>query len=338
MKVAVVGLGRMGRRHVQAVRDLGADIVGAADPREENARIAADEHHLAPSVMFRDATELLRATRPECLVVATTAPGHCPITLAAIDAGVGFVLCEKPLASSLAECDAMVAAARRQGTRLAVNHQMRFMDQYLEAKRILESPEFGGWASINVIAGNLGIAMNGTHYFELLRWLASETPSTVNAWFAAEKVASPRGPEFSDRAGQVRVATPSGKRLYLEAGADQGHGVRVTYAGGTGMLVADELAGQIEYSTRLAEHRALPTSRYGMPGTSERHAVTPADAVLPTRRVLEALLAERDYPTGEDGRTAFETLVAAFVSSESGGATVDLRSTQLPRERRFDHA
>jgi hypothetical protein len=132
--------------------------------------------------------------------------------------------------------------------------------------------------------------------------------------------------------------TESRKRLYLEVGADQGHGVRVTYAGATGWLVTDELGGRMEYSTRIAEHQALPTSRYGMPGTLERREVAPADAVAPTRSVLEALWADKDFPTGEDGRAAVETLVAAYLSAEQGGVPVEVRGDALPRERRFDYA
>jgi hypothetical protein len=69
-----------------------------------------------------------------------------------------------------------------------------------------------------------------------------------------------------------------------------------------------------------------------------RLEVAPADAVVPSQRVLEALVAEREFPTGEDGRTSLETLVAAYVSSESGGSSVRVQDNELPRSRRFDYA
>jgi predicted dehydrogenase len=336
MKAGVVGLGRMGRRHVQALRDLGAEIVGVADPFEDNARLAAKEHQLPNDALFRDAGELLRARTLDCLVVATTAPGHAPITIQAAVAGVKHIVCEKPMASSLAECDQMIEVCRRHGAKLAINHQMRFMEQYLEAKRLIEAPEFGGWSSINVIAANFGLAMNGIHYFELFRWLTGEIPAQVTAWFSREPVKSPRGPQFSDRAGQIYLSVASGKRMYLEAGDDQGHGIRVVYAGRNGMLIADELGGRIEHVVRQPEHRELPTTRYGMPADTQQLAVAPADAVVPSKRVIDALVSGRDYPTGEDGRTALEVLVAAFVSAESGNVPTAIRA--LPRERRFDYA
>ncbi len=331
MKVAVVGLGRMGRRHVQAARDLGAQIVGVADPVEDNAKLAASEHQLPSSVVFRDIDELLRAGTPDCLIVASTAPSHAPLTIKAAEAGVKHIVCEKPMASSLTECDQMIDTCRTHGTKLAINHQMRLMEQYTEAKRLIEAPEFGGWSSINVIAGNFGLAMNGIHYFELFRWLTGETPAQVTAWFSREPVKSPRGPQFSDRAGQIYLSTPSGKRMYLEAGDDQGHGIRVIYTGRNGMLIADELGGRIEHVVRPAEHRELPTTRYGMPADTRMIEVAPADAVVPSKRVLDALMSGGDYPTGEDGRTALEVLVAAFVSADAGSVPTKFTPTALPR-------
>jgi predicted dehydrogenase len=337
MKAAVIGAGRMGRRHVQCVRDLGLELVGVVDPRRESLAEAAKEYGLDDRSLFESPDAVL-ALKPEVVIVASTAPGHAPLTVKAAEAGAKYILCEKPMACSLAEADRMIEVCAARGAHLAINHQMRVMDQYTTIREILEAPDFGGWSSITACAGNFGIAMNGSHYFELLRWMAGEAPHEVTAWFDGPPVASPRGAEFSDRAGSVRVSTKSGKRLYLDVGAEQGHGVRVVYGGRFGMAVADELKGTIHVSVRADEHRALPTTRYGMPSVDRVIEVAPADAVAPSRRVLERLLAERDYPSGEDGRLALATLVAAFVSNESGHKPVTIDSDSLPRDRRFDYA
>src|SRR5947209_5488247 len=74
-------------------------------------------------------------------------------------AGARFILGEKPLAASRADCDRMLAACRRHGVRLAVNHQMRFMEQYTEPKRLVQTEEFGGLSSVIVIAGSSSRAL-----------------------------------------------------------------------------------------------------------------------------------------------------------------------------------
>jgi predicted dehydrogenase len=238
------------------------------------------------------------------------------------------------MAVSLEECDRMIDLCRRHGVTLAVNHQMRFMEQYTLPKNIVNTPGFGGLASITVVAGNFGMAMNGTHYFEMFRYMTDEPPAEVCAWFSPDKIPNPRGPAFEDRAGSVRAVTASGKRFYMDASHDQGHGMQVTYAGRHAILWVDELAGEGRLVARKAEHRRLPTTRYGMPWEETRLAIRPADVLKPSEAVLKALLEGRNYPSGEDGRLAVAVLVAAHVSCERGGAPVHLDGT-LPRERVF---
>ncbi len=230
----------------------------------------------------------------------------------------------------------MIETCERHGVRLAVNHQTRFMPQYLTARRILQSEDFGSWTSITVVAGNVGLAMNGVHYFELLRWLSGEIPSEVAAWLSDDRTPNPRGAQFQDAAGAIRVTTPSGKRLYMDIGADQGHGIRTVYAGRTGMLVADDLSGRLQLAVRGREHRALPTARYGMASEESSLQLAPADAVAPTRSVLEALIAGGDYPTGEQARTAIATLVAAHISNQHDHRAVSTNGS-LPRDLRFQY-
>ncbi len=84
--------------------------------------------------------------------------------------------------------------------------------------------------------------------------------------------------------------------------------MHVTYAGPHGRLDIDELAGTAQLVVRKPEHRDVPTTRYGMPYEEHALTITPADAVAPTRAVLEALLAGKNYPDGAVGRMAVEVL------------------------------
>jgi hypothetical protein len=122
----------------------------------------------------------------------------------------------------------------------------------------------------------------------------------------------------------------------MDIGADQGHGIRILYAGRTGMLMGDELSGQMHLSLRQAEQRELPTARYGMPSEDSSFLLPPADTIDPTRCLLEALIAGRDYPTGEQGRAAIATLVAAHVSDQDGHREVSTGQA-LPRELEFQY-
>lgn len=338
MRAGLLGLGRMGLRHLEVLRALKLDVVGVADLQEQARAKAASDCGVPAGALFADARKMIETTKPELLVVATTAPSHAEFVCLAAANGAKAILCEKPMAVSLAECDRMIEACKASGTLLAVNHQMRFMEQYTKAKDIVEDPSFGGLGSATVVAGNFGIAMNGSHYFEMFRYLTDEMPVQVAAWFSSETVANPRGAQFEDRAGSVRITTAKGRRFYLDASSNQGHGMHVTYAGPFGRLVVDELAGKAQLVVRKAEHRNVPTTRYGMPYDEHAIEITPADSVAPTRAVLEALLAGKNYPDGTVGRMAVEVLAAAYASNEQGGKTIELASANLPRDRKFPWA
>lgn len=334
MRTAIVGLGRMGMRHVGIIRATALQLVGVCDASRaafEGARSLG----LSESIFFDDAARMLAETRPSLVVVATTAESHASLVQQAAGAGATHILCEKPLATSLAECDEMIAACAAAGAKLAVNHQMRFMEQYTVAKAIAARPEFGGLGSVLVSAGNFGIAMNGTHYFEMFHYMTGEEPARVSAYFSSESVPNPRGAQFIDAAGCVRIESTSGKRFYLDCSADQGHGMLVVYTGRNGRITVDELSGELAHVQREDQYAALPTTRYGMPYVRHSRQIAAADALAPSRAVLDALLSGMNYPNGEDGRRAMAILIAAHVSHDAGGAPVDLRRVELPRDRRL---
>jgi len=338
VKTVVIGTGRMGRRHIQVVQDLGLNLVGICDLNIEALSLAAKEYGVSPELCFSDVNYLFRQTGPECVIVATTAPSHCEYTCLAAESGAKYILCEKPMAVSLAECDKMLEACARNDTKLAVNHQMRFMEQYTKPKGIIESDTVGGLSSITVVGGNFGMAMNGTHYFEMFRYMTGVATVEVSAWFSPGRVPNPRGPRFEDHAGAVRLTSCNGKRFYMEIGADQGHGVHVIYAGPYGQLVVDELAGNIKLITRGEEYRNLPSTRYGMPAIEKTFKIEPADVIKPSRDVLNALLNTTNFPTGDDGRLAVSVLVGAYVSDENGHRPVRIDEQPLPYERIFPWA
>jgi predicted dehydrogenase len=334
MKACVIGVGRMGRRHIAAARGAGFELAGIFDMSPEAIATTLAECDVPKSIVFSDAKQMLQAVRPDAAVISTTAPSHCELVCTAAEAGVLNILCEKPMASSLQECDRMIAACSAAGARLAVNHQMRFMAQYTDIKVLAGTPEFGGLRSMVVTAGNFGLAMNGSHYFEAFRYLTNESVKEISCWFDPNNVPNPRGPQYVDRSGQLRGISASGARLMMELGADLGHGVQVVYGCRNGQILVDELAGVVRGIHRLPEYRDLPTTRYGMPATEFNRRIAQAEVMKPTEDLWRAMLAGGSYPDGENGRHSVAVLVAAYLSGEEGGRQVVL-DDRLPLERKF---
>jgi len=317
----------MGASHFKAIQACAdANIVAIGDIKLEsceNLKLRFPKA-LRSSSIYTDLTSLLDSENLELLVISTTSDCRPGLTIEAIRRCVPKILCEKPLATSLAGAKEMQDSAEGSLVHVAVNHQMRFLPQYLIPKALLDSEAYGCLKSMHVVAGNFGMAMNATHYFEAFRFLTAESPAYVSAWFDSAILPNPRGPQFQDVSGCIRVTTASGRRLYIDASADQGHGVQVTYMGRNGRITVDELTGSMTTMVRSAENREAPTSRYGMPVEIQQRQIPPVELVESTKAVLQALLAGAGYPTLDDATLAVKTLVAAYHSHRKGGVPVRL--------------
>ena len=78
MKTAIIGVGQMGSRHIQVVRDLGLELVGVCDQRGEALTEAGNEHGVQTDQRFADVPTLLEQTRPDCVIIATAYSHQSP--------------------------------------------------------------------------------------------------------------------------------------------------------------------------------------------------------------------------------------------------------------------
>src|SRR5262245_51651211 len=113
MKAAVIGAGRMGKRHMQNVIELGLELAGICDQRQDALESASGEFRLQPQQCFVNPVELIERIHPECIIIATTAPAHAALTRLAAEQGVKYILCEKPMANSLSQCKDMIDVCKK---------------------------------------------------------------------------------------------------------------------------------------------------------------------------------------------------------------------------------
>ena len=139
IRVAIIGLGVMGRNHARILDELdGAELVAVADPSSE-AMTWARKHHLTPYKSYRD---LFQREQIEAVTIAVPTRFHLEVGLAALDRGL-HVLMEKPIAADLTEARQLVGEAKRQGTVFAVGHVERFNPAVRELKRRIDAGEVG---------------------------------------------------------------------------------------------------------------------------------------------------------------------------------------------------
>lgn len=335
LRTGIIGLGRMGQRHLTIARQLNMQIAGLADISPEAIEAAVSMCPGDAPSTFANAEAMIDALELDALIIATTAPFHAAPVIRAARKGVKYILCEKPMAISIAECEAMIAACKENGTVLGVNHQMRFMEQYTKVRELIGAPELGELSSIVVSGSNFGLAMNASHYFEMFRYLTGQPVVEISAWLEDERIENPRGPQFLDASGRLLARNAAGHGLYIDFSVHSGWGLRVCYICRNGQIQVDEISGRLEIWAREEQYRELPTSRYGMPASYAKKTIEAADSIAPTRAVWEAMIAGADYPTGEDGLHSLRCMVSAHLSHEKNGARVALFEADAVQTRKF---
>ena len=143
VRIGVVGLGRLGRRHAEnlAFRVEGAHLVAAASPIAEERDWA--EKALNGAATYPGLPELIDHPGLDAVWLVTPTSLHADQVIASIRAGK-HVFCEKPLALDPADCDRAIAvAAERPSQIVMVGFMRRFDPAYAEAKRRIEAGELG---------------------------------------------------------------------------------------------------------------------------------------------------------------------------------------------------
>lgn len=340
LRAAVIGCGRMGQRHVEALMQLEqkTDVVGIADQIEDNLKQTIENLKLDKTQTFLDGFELIESLKPDLLVIATTAPSHHAFTIAAAKAGVPYILCEKPMAVSIEQAKEMIDVCKAHNARLAINHPVRFTEADIEIKNLMTSEKMGGLNAIHVSAGNFGLAMNVSHMLEMFRFISGDFPETVQAWFDKDIVPNPRGDQFEDRSGFLKIKTKSGKTLTVNSSAENGHGIVTSYVGKYGQIALNNLTGDALIAHRKEECRDRPTTLYGLPAENVTHKYQSSDLVVRARKTMEALLDGRGYPDGETILRTIEILVGAYVSNQENSRSVNVSGETLPENQVFPWA
>jgi UDP-N-acetylglucosamine 3-dehydrogenase len=196
LRVGVIGVGVMGSNHARVLAELpGVKLVGVADPDRKRCDQVARSLGCAS---FSDAGDLMRRGVD---AVTIAAPTHLHREIAIDCAGRGIhVLVEKPIASTVEESRAIVAAARRAGVTLMVGHVERFNPAVQSIKRAIKDQNILSIAITRVgpfppRMSNVGVVIDlAVHDIDLIRWFTDSEiveiqPQTSSAVAEREDIA-----------------------------------------------------------------------------------------------------------------------------------------------------
>lgn len=182
----VVGLGWFGEKHTQVLTDLPfVEVVAVCSRTEARAREIAQRYGVPRWYTRWD--DLVKDEGVEAVSVVTHVQDHRAPVVAAAEAGK-HVICEKPIANTLADADAMIAATKRAGVHFMVGHILRFEPRYAQAKALIDEGRVGQVVSIYA-RRNIPRGIAASHLQKLSPILGDAIHDTdLMLWYLGERV------------------------------------------------------------------------------------------------------------------------------------------------------
>lgn len=200
LKTAVIGYGKVAHLHAKALQSLPAsEFVAVCGRNPERAQAFAQQYGIAA---FTSVAEMIEQAGVQAVVICTPHPNHAGPAVEAARMGA-HVLVEKPLASTLADCDAMIAAAEQSGVKLGVISQRRFYEPVQRIRQAIDAGKIGrpvlgtvvmyGWRDEAYYrsdpwrgqweAEGGGVLVNqAPHQIDLLQWLMGPVEEVFGYW------------------------------------------------------------------------------------------------------------------------------------------------------------
>ena len=208
MKYVLIGCGRIATNHIKAVLNNGLEFAAVCDVLPEAMENLLAKHGLQENADIRrytDYQKMIDREQPTLAAIATESGTHAEIALYCIEHGVNVII-EKPMAMSMTDADAIVAAAEQHHVKVCACHQNRFNPAVQATRKALEAGRFGrlSHGSIHVRcnrnkgyyaqapwrgtwAQDGGCMMNQCiHGVDLLRWMMGDEVVEVYAQTAQQ--------------------------------------------------------------------------------------------------------------------------------------------------------
>ena len=133
--------------------------------------------------LYADYLEMLEREDLDILTVATSDHRHAQIVIDGAESGVRGIFCEKPIATTLEDADAMIAACERNGVKMSVNHSRRWFPLYHKVRHMIRNGAIGTPTVMSAVLGGPRAMMfrNGTHFIDALCFFAESEPRAVSA-------------------------------------------------------------------------------------------------------------------------------------------------------------
>jgi len=324
MKIAIIGAGNNAIGHAKSLAVMDeVEIVAIVDPMTERAdAMVADFGGRS----FGDHQQMLKEAQPDAVWVCSPCWLHADQTVDCLSADA-HVMCEKPMALNVPDCDRMVAAANTHNVKLMIDQTTRFMPALVEMQRIFQSGECGdlvrSWSIResyhqikNEASWRLDFDKSGGIVFE---WEVHEIDfvrsigGRVSEVYAKTHYSRENAPDFLDYFSAI-LTFEDGGFGNLEASQSEHLGLSGRGLSGTRGSIVAAGKDQIKIQT---EEDDTPRILEVEPDAGTRRGL---NRYTSNRPFVEAILNDGPSPvSGEDARHNIEIACAIVESGKTGG-------------------
>ncbi|MBQ7779383.1 MAG: Gfo/Idh/MocA family oxidoreductase [Clostridia bacterium] len=343
VKFGAIGASNMGLLHIEAIaRSPKMELMAVCDKDPARLEIAR-ERVLCPS-FYTDWRDVLKNPEVEAVVLCVPDGLHLEMTEAALAAGKD-VLCEKPMALTLEECEAMRAAEKKYGGRLMIGQICRYTPAFIKTKELIQRGEIGELFYVeSEYAHDYSIARGaddwrvdprrepyiggGCHAVDLLRWIAGD-PYEITAYSNHKCLTD--WPVNDCTVSILRFPGDVLGKVFVSIGCKRNYTMRSVFYGTKGTIICDNTGTHITvFKEGLKEKDPLFTGKrdYTIP-VQYPVSISNHNTFGELENFAESILQDAPVPTTSfDGECTVAVCVAAAESARLGKAI----EIQYPKE------
>ncbi|MEE9323980.1 MAG: Gfo/Idh/MocA family oxidoreductase [Dehalococcoidia bacterium] len=323
MRLAIVGCGSSGKRHMGNFKALGVEEIAGVDPRTDRLEEARTRHGVTE--LYASLDEALANKPFDAAVVCTPPVWHIPVATALINNGISLLI-EKPLAVSVDGVEDMLQLAKRRGLVVITGYTYRFWPPLLKLKELLDENAVGQVYAVRVIFSEYlpdwhlwedyrswfmakkeeggGAILENSHTLDFVRWLFGEIKE-ISCF--DEKVSRLEVTSDDIAVMLVRFASGAVGTIHQDI-FGRLHQRSIDVLGERGNLHWDFFQNRVEWYNGDEKKREV------FPFTCERNDMFVAEA----KHLLRCIDGkEKPHIDGWDGLRTLECVLAALRSSET---------------------
>lgn len=262
LNVAVIGVSpAMGQIHMDGIKDIPGIHIYAICDTATDGRLEECKKKYNPERAVADYKELLDDENIDAALIVTPDQTHCEMTCAFLRAGKD-VMCEKPMALSLAECEEMMRVEKETGRKLMIGQICRFTDNFVKAKELVDAGEIGelyyveseyahdymdipGYDGWRLDPRRYGLLGGGVHAIDLLRWIVGSDP--VETYALSSKKALTNWPTPDSTIAVLKFPNDVNGKVYVSTGCKRPYTMRSSFYGTKGTIICDNTSDHITY-------------------------------------------------------------------------------------------